>query len=217
MIIGVPKEIKKQEYRVALPPSAAYQLVKRGHRVLVEHGAGVGSGFADEEYTLAGASLFDSPSAVFGQAELIVKVKEPQPSEVCLLRRGQLLFTYLHLAADKELTEALIKSGVTAIAYETVEVNGRLCLLEPMSEIAGRMSVLIGGYYLAKVPCINKRFNLWTEWCRLPLWKHLRRRLSSAMRPFLLFCMSEGCVCLRPRKRAPMAMAESALFRGSRG
>jgi alanine dehydrogenase len=150
VIIGVPKEIKKQEYRVALPPSAAYQLVKRGHRVLVEHGAGVGSGFADEEYTLAGASLFDSPSAVFGQAELIVKVKEPQPSEVCLLRRGQLLFTYLHLAADKELTEALIKSGVTAIAYETVEVNGRLCLLEPMSEIAGRMSVLIGGYYLAK-------------------------------------------------------------------
>ena len=150
MIIGLPKEIKTQEYRVALPPSAAYQLIKRGHRVLVENGAGVGSGFPDQEYSLAGASLVESPAALFGEAELIVKVKEPQPSEIAMLRASQVLFTYLHLAADKTLTENLLKSGVTAIAYETVEVNHRLPLLEPMSEIAGRMSVLVGGYFLAK-------------------------------------------------------------------
>ncbi len=150
MIIGVPKEIKKQEYRVALLPSAAYQLAKRGHQVLVERGAGVGSGFPDEEYERAGATLVDEPTAIFARAELIVKVKEPQPSEVALFRPGQMLFTYLHLAADKGLTETLAKSGVTGIAYETVEVNHRLPLLEPMSEIAGRMSVLVGGFYLAK-------------------------------------------------------------------
>jgi alanine dehydrogenase len=150
MIVGVPKEIKKQEHRVALLPSAAYQLIKHGHQVVVERGAGVGSGFADEEYLRAGATLLDGHSAVFDQAELIVKVKEPLPAEVALLRPGQMLFTYLHLAADKTLTEALAQSGVTAIAYETVEVNRRLPLLEPMSEIAGRMSVLVGGYFLAK-------------------------------------------------------------------
>ena len=150
MIIGVPKEIKKQEYRVALLPSAAYQLVKHGHKVLVERGAGIGSGFADEEYVRAGATLVDDHAAVFELAELIVKVKEPQPAEVSLFRPGQMLFTFLHLAADKTLTEALAKSGVTGIAYETVEVNRRLPLLEPRSEIAGRMSVLVGGYFLAK-------------------------------------------------------------------
>jgi len=150
MIIGVPKEIKKQEYRVALLPSAAYQLTKHGHKVVVERGAGIGSGFADEEYVRAGAMLLGDHAAVFEQAELIVKVKEPQPVEVSLLRPGQILFTYLHLAADKTLTESLAKSGVTGIAYETIEVNRRLPLLEPMSEIAGRMSVLVGGYFLAK-------------------------------------------------------------------
>jgi alanine dehydrogenase len=150
MIIGVPKEIKKQEYRVALLPSAAYQLTKHDHKVVVERGAGIGSGFADEEYVRAGAMLVDDHAAVFEQAELIVKVKEPQPAEVSLLLPGQILFTYLHLAADKTLTEALAKSGVTGIAYETIEVNRRLPLLEPMSEIAGRMSVLVGGYFLAK-------------------------------------------------------------------
>ncbi len=150
MIIGVPKEIKKQEYRVALLPSAVYQLSKHGHQVVVERSAGVGSGFADEEYVRAGATLVDDHAAVFEQAELFVKVKEPQPAEVALLRPGQILFTYLHLAADKNLTETLAKSGVTGIAYETIEVNRRLPLLEPMSEIAGRMSVLVGGYYLAK-------------------------------------------------------------------
>ena len=150
MIIGVSKEIKEQEYRVALLPSAAYQLIKRGHQVLVERGAGVGSGYADAEYEHAGAKLTGSHEAVFEQADLLVKVKEPLPSEYGLLRPNQLLFTYLHLAANRELTAALMKSGVTALAYETVEAHHRLPLLEPMSEIAGRMSVFVGGYFLAK-------------------------------------------------------------------
>ncbi len=150
MVIGVPKEIKEQEYRVALLPSAAYQLVQRGHAVLVERGAGIGAGFADEEYAKAGATLLDEHGAVFAGAELIVKVKEPQPSEYVLLKPGRILFTYLHLAANRPLTDALLQSGVIALAYETIEVNHRLPLLEPMSEIAGRMSVLVGGYFLAK-------------------------------------------------------------------
>lgn len=150
MIIGVPREIKADEHRVALLPSAAHQLVRRGHQVLVERGAGVGSGYPDAEYEKAGAKLLAEHAAIFARAELIVKVKEPLASEVPLLRSGQLLFTYLHLAANRELTEGLLRSGVTALAYETVEVKGRLPLLEPMSEIAGRMSILVGGYYLAK-------------------------------------------------------------------
>jgi alanine dehydrogenase len=150
MIIGVPKEIKEQEYRVALLPSGAYQLVKRGHEVLVERGAGLGAGYPDAEYEQAGAKLAESHAEVFEKAGLVVKVKEPLPSEFTLLRRDQILFTYLHLAASRALTEALLKSGVTALAYETVEVNRRLPLLEPMSEIAGRMSILVGGYFLQK-------------------------------------------------------------------
>ncbi len=150
MIIGVPKEIKQQEFRVALPPSAAYQLIKRGHEVVVETNAGAGAGFPDKDYSDAGAKILKDHKAVFETAELIVKVKEPQPSEYPLLRPKQLLFTYLHLAASRSLTEALINSGVTALAYETVEVSRRLPLLEPMSEIAGRMSVVVGGYFLAK-------------------------------------------------------------------
>lgn len=150
MIIGVPKEIKDHEYRVAMLPSATYQLIKRGHTVVVERGAGVGAGYPDAEYQRAGAKLVDSHAGVFEEADLIVKVKEPLASEYKLLRPGQLLFTYLHLAASSKLTEALMKSGVTGIAYETIEVNKRLPLLEPMSEIAGRMSVLVGGYFLAK-------------------------------------------------------------------
>jgi alanine dehydrogenase len=150
MIVGVPKEIKEQEYRVALLPSGAYQLVKRGHQVVVERGAGIGAGYPDAEYQSAGATLVDSHAEVFARADLIVKVKEPLPEEYKLLRRGQILFTYLHLAASRTLTDALMKSGVTALAYETIEVNRRLPLLEPMSEIAGRMSVLVGGYFLAK-------------------------------------------------------------------
>src|SRR3954465_10330843 len=150
MIIGVPKEIKDHEYRVALLPSAAYQLIKRGHQVVVERNAGAGAGYPDADYEQAGATLVADHRAVFEKAGLIVKVKEPQPSEYPLLRPGQLLFTYLHLAAGRGLTEALLKSGVTGLAYETIEVNRRLPLLEPMSEIAGRMSVLVGGYFLAK-------------------------------------------------------------------
>ena len=150
MIIGLPREIKQQEHRVALLPSAAYQLIKRGHSVVVERNAGIGSGYPNTDYEQAGATLVDSHAAVFEQAGLIVKVKEPLPEEYPLLRPGQLLFTYLHLAADRSLTEALMKSRVTGIAYETIEVNRRLPLLEPMSEIAGRMSILVGGYFLAK-------------------------------------------------------------------
>lgn len=150
MIIGVPKEIKTQEFRVALLPSAAYQLIKRGHQVIVEKNAGAGSGYPDADYVQAGAKIINDHKEIFAKADLIVKVKEPQESEIPLLRPGQILFTYLHLAADKKLTEGLLKSCVTGIAYETVEVNRRLPLLEPMSEIAGRMSILVGGYFLAK-------------------------------------------------------------------
>ncbi len=150
MIIGVPKEIKEQEYRVALLPSAAYQLIKRGHQVLVERGAGTGAGYPDSDYAKAGATMLENHAALFETAELVVKVKEPLPSEYPLLRPGQLLFTYLHLAADRALTQALMQSGVTGLAYETIELNRRLPLLEPMSEIAGRMSILVGGYFLAK-------------------------------------------------------------------
>lgn len=150
MIIGVPKETKAQEHRVGLLPSLVWQLTKRDHQVLVEKGAGFGSGYADEEYARAGAEIVEKHAEIFKRAEMIVKVKEPLPEEYGLLRPGQILFTYLHLAASKPLTEALIKSRCTAIAYETVEVNRRLPLLEPMSEIAGRMSIIMGGYFLAK-------------------------------------------------------------------
>jgi alanine dehydrogenase len=149
MTIGVPKEIKTQEHRVALLPSGVYQLVKHGHHVIVECCAGADSGYPDHDYVAAGATLVDQHAAAF-DAELVVKVKEPMPSESALLRPGQMLFTYLHLAANRDLTEALLKSGATAIAYETVTRNHRLPLLEPMSEIAGRMSVIVGGHFLAK-------------------------------------------------------------------
>lgn len=150
MKIGVPKEIKEQEHRVALLPSVVYQLTRLGHHVFVERDAGAGAGFPDEEYAQAGGKILDGHSSVFEQGDLIIKVKEPLPSEYPLLREGQILFTYLHLAANKTLTEALMRSGVTAVAYETVEINRRLPLLEPMSEIAGRMSIIVGGFFLAK-------------------------------------------------------------------
>jgi alanine dehydrogenase len=150
MKIGVPKEIKQQEHRVAMLPSVVYQLSRMGHEIFVERGAGEGAGFPDTEYIHAGAKLLDDHAAVFEQGDLIVKVKEPLPSEYPLLRADQILFTYLHLAANKELTLALMESGITAIAYETVEVNRRLPLLEPMSEIAGRMSIIVGGFLLTK-------------------------------------------------------------------
>ena len=150
MILGVPREIKADEHRVGLLPSGAYQLIQRGHRVLVERDAGAGSFYPDSDYADAGAEIVDTAAGVYGTADLIVKVKEPQPDETALLRPCQILFAYLHLAPARNLTEALMASGATAIAFETIEAKGRLPLLEPMSEIAGRMSVLVGGYFLAK-------------------------------------------------------------------
>ena len=150
MIIGVPKEIKEQEQRVALLPSLTNQLTRHGHSVLVERNAGLGSGYPDQDYVKAGAEIVEQAKDVFARADMIVKVKEPLEAEFPLLRRGQILFTYLHLAASKSLTEALLKSGVTGVAYETIQVDHRLPLLEPMSEIAGRMSVVMGANFLAK-------------------------------------------------------------------
>jgi alanine dehydrogenase len=150
MIIGIPKEIKEQEQRVALLPSAASQLTRRGHSVVVQKNAGIGSGYPDDDYVKAGAEIVDQAKEVFARADMIVKVKEPLEAEFPLLRKGQILFTYLHLAASKSLTEALLKSGVIGIAYETIQVDHRLPLLEPMSEIAGRMSVVMGANFLAK-------------------------------------------------------------------
>lgn len=151
MKVGVPKEIKDNEYRVALTPAGAESLVSAGHEVLVEHNAGLGSTFTDEEYQAAGAKIIGSAAEVFEQAEMILKVKEPQAVECDMLRENQLLFTYLHLAASRELTSGVMKSGCVAIAYETIQMpNGSLPLLTPMSEIAGRMSVQIGAQYLEK-------------------------------------------------------------------
>jgi alanine dehydrogenase len=150
MIIGVPKEIKSQEHRVGLIPSTATTLTRKGHTVLVQKNAGVGSGYPDDAYIAAGAQMIADAKEVFAKAEMIVKVKEPLPAEYGLLRKGQILFTYLHLAASKPLTDALVQSGVTGVAYETIQVGHKLPLLEPMSEIAGRMSVVMGAYYLAK-------------------------------------------------------------------
>jgi alanine dehydrogenase len=150
MTVGIPREIKEQEFRVALLPAAVNQLVKRGHQVVVETDAGAGIGYHDSDYRLAGAKVVPTHEEVFATADLVVKVKEPLVSECALLRQDQILFTYLHLAANRPLTECLLATGATCIAYETVEADRRLPLLEPMSEIAGRMSVLVGGYFLAK-------------------------------------------------------------------
>lgn len=145
MIIGLPKEIKQDETRVALTPAGVEMLVGAGHRVLVERGAGAAIGFPDEEYGSAGAELRDDPGEVYRQAEMIVKVKEPMPDEYAYLREGQVIFTYLHLAAAPELAEFLMERKLVAIAYETVQLpDGSLPLLLPMSEIAGRMTVQIG-------------------------------------------------------------------------
>jgi alanine dehydrogenase len=151
MLIGVPKELKSHEYRVGLVPGAVRELVHRGHKVVVETSAGAGIGFDDAVYEAAGAAILARPGEVFATAELIVKVKEPLPQEVALLREGQVLFTYLHLAADRELTLGLIRSGIVAVAYETVtDGRGGLPLLAPMSEVAGRMAVQVGAHCLEK-------------------------------------------------------------------
>ena len=149
MRIGVPKEIKVQEYRVGLLPASVREAVSHGHEVFVQKGAADRLGFSDEDFKRAGSRILDSAEAVFGEADMIVKVKEPQPVEIAMLRPGQILFTYLHLAPDLAQTEGLIKSGATAIAYETVtDSRGRLPLLAPMSEVAGRMSVQVGAHCL---------------------------------------------------------------------
>ncbi len=149
MIIGVPREIKNNEYRVALTPAGAHALKSMGHRVVVESTAGVGSGFNDSDYTAMGAEIAETAKQVYNLAEMILKVKEPLPPEYELLREHQVLFTFLHLAREKELTEVLLRKKVTAIAYETIQTDdGRLPLLTPMSEVAGKMVVQIGARYL---------------------------------------------------------------------
>jgi len=151
MRIGVPKEIKIQEYRVGLTPGAVRELTQHGHQVMVEHLAGTGIGYDDDAYRAAGASIAETAVPIFETAELIVKVKEPQPTEIDRLRRGQILFTYLHLAADRAQTEGLIRSGATCIAYETVTDRfGALPLLAPMSEVAGRMAIQVGAHCLER-------------------------------------------------------------------
>ncbi|MBI1877189.1 MAG: alanine dehydrogenase, partial [Chloroflexi bacterium] len=151
MIVGVPKEIKDNEYRVSMTPGGVHQLVGHGHTVLVEKVAGEGSHFADKDFVEAGAKMVSSAAEVWNQANMVVKVKEPLPGEYKYLRSDLVLFTYLHLAADETLTQALLDSGLTGVAYETVELaNGSLPLLTPMSEVAGRMSIQVGAHYLER-------------------------------------------------------------------
>lgn len=151
MLIGVPKEIKNHEYRVGLTPASARELVNNGHSVMIENNAGAAIGFNNEDYLAAGASIIDTASEIFAKADMIIKVKEPQPQECQMLREGQLLYTYLHLAPDPQQTELLIASGATCIAYETVtDANGGLPLLAPMSEVAGRLAPQMGAHHLEK-------------------------------------------------------------------
>jgi len=151
MIVGVPREVKQDEYRVAMLPVGVEELVRAGHRVLVERGAGQGSGISDDQYRENGAEIVDKAEDVFSQADLIVKVKEPQPQEIPLLRRGQVLFTYLHFAASETLTKGVLATGVTAAAYETLRgKHGDLPCLTPMSEVAGRMSIQEGAKFLER-------------------------------------------------------------------
>ncbi len=155
MIVGCVAEVKQDEYRVGLRPVGAELLVRDGHRVLVQSGAGIGSGYSDEQYTKAGAAIVMTAAEVWGTADLVVKVKEPQPKEIPMMRKGQQVFTYYHFAADKELTLGCLNSGITAIVYETLEQPGpygrpTLPLLTPMSEVAGKMSVQEGAKYLER-------------------------------------------------------------------
>ena len=151
MKVGIPKEIKNNENRVGMTPAGVAELVRRGHEVSVQHTAGEGSGFSDDKYVEAGARILPTIEAVYRECDMIVKVKEPIEQEYGLVRKGQLLFTYFHFASEKELTEAMLKSGAVCLAYETVQLpNGSLPLLQPMSEVAGRMATLNGAYYLQK-------------------------------------------------------------------
>lgn len=150
MKIGIPKEIKNNEFRVAITPSGVRELTSRGHHVLIEAGAGLGSAISDDDYRSVGAEILPSADEIWASSEMVLKVKEPIAAEYSKMRSDQVLFTYLHLAASRECTDALIKSGITAIAYETVEVNGALPLLAPMSEVAGRMAAQVGAAALQK-------------------------------------------------------------------
>ena len=151
MLIGVPKEIKNHEYRVGLTPSSVRELTSRGHQVIVQKNAGAAIGLADDQYAAAGATLSDTAADIFARADMIVKVKEPQPAECAMLRKDQILYTYLHLAPDPEQTKALVKSGAICIAYETITgQGGGLPLLAPMSEVAGRMAIQAGAAHLEK-------------------------------------------------------------------
>jgi alanine dehydrogenase len=151
MLIGVPKEIKNHEYRVGLVPTSVRELVKNGHQVIVEKNAGAGIGVTDADFEAVGAKIIASAAEIFAKADMIVKVKEPQKKECEMLRPGQILFTYLHLAPDPEQTKGLVASGCIAIAYETVtDIYGHLPLLSPMSEVAGRLSVQFGAHCLEK-------------------------------------------------------------------
>ena len=151
MLIGVPKEIKNHEYRVGLTPASVQELVSRGHQVIIENNAGAGIDFSNDEYIAAGATIVATAVEVFERAEMVIKVKEPQAQECAMLREGQVLYTYLHLAPDPQQTELLLKSGATCIAYETVtDIHGGLPLLAPMSEVAGRMSIQAGAHHLEK-------------------------------------------------------------------
>ena len=151
MVIGVPREIKSDEYRVGMIPVGVEELRRSGHEVLVEDGAGFGSGLTNDDYADHGAEIVDSPDAVFARAEMIVKVKEPQPEELTRIRPEQVIFTYFHLAADRALTEGLLRTGAIAVAYETLtDKKGRLPLLTPMSEVAGKLSIQEGAKYLER-------------------------------------------------------------------
>jgi alanine dehydrogenase len=150
MNIGVPREIKNNEFRVAITPSGVREFIKHGHAVFIETNAGVGSAISDDDYRKVGATIVSTADEIWNNSELVLKVKEPIAAEYSRMRKGQVLFTYLHLAASRECTDALTKSGITAIAYETVEVNGGLPLLAPMSEVAGRMAAQVGAASLQK-------------------------------------------------------------------
>ncbi len=150
MIVGVPKEIKRDEYRVALLPVGVEELVQRGHQVLLQRNAGIGSGIRDEDYTQHGAEIVDSADEIYARADMIVKVKEPLEEEWPKIRAGQVLFTYFHFASSRELTDAMLQSGAICVAYETLKEHGRLPLLTPMSEVAGRMSIQEGAKFLER-------------------------------------------------------------------
>ena len=151
MLIGVPKEIKNHEYRVGLTPSSVMELVKHGHQIIIERDAGAGVDFSDDQYIVVGAEIVTNAEEIFARSDMIIKVKEPQPQECKMLREGQILYTYLHLAPDPDQTKLLVESGATCVAYETVtDADGGLPLLAPMSEVAGRMSVQAGAHHLEK-------------------------------------------------------------------